>query len=247
MNWYYAKNNERLGPYTEDQLNELVARGEIASDTQVWREGMETWLPYSEARALVPQLPENQAYCAECGKVHDKSTMIKHGGVWTCSACKPIFLQKLNEGVAISQTMRYAGFWIRFCAKLIDGLLLGVVLVVPLMVIMFSMGVMNNPTEEQTKAFTVVQLIWQVAYYAVAAAYSIYFTGKSGATPGKMACGIKVVDASGAKISYGRATGRFFAEFLSAIICYIGYIMVAFDAEKRALHDRICDTRVIYK
>jgi uncharacterized RDD family membrane protein YckC len=41
--------------------------------------------------------------------------------------------------------------------------------------------------------------------------------------------------------------GRFSAEILSGLIFYIGYIMVAFDSEKRALHDRICNTRVIYK
>jgi len=46
-------------------------------------------------------------------------------------------------------------------------------------------------------------------------------------------------------ITYGRATGRCFAEILSGMICYIGYLMAAFDEEKRALHDRICNTRVV--
>ena len=62
-----------------------------------------------------------------------------------------------------------------------------------------------------------------------------------------MLCKIKIVDSSGSKIGYGRATGRFFAEILSGMICYIGYIMAGFDDEKRALHDRICNTRVVYK
>ena len=46
---------------------------------------------------------------------------------------------------------------------------------------------------------------------------------------------------------YARALGRYFAKILSAAICGIGYIMAAFDEEKRALHDRICNTRVITK
>jgi uncharacterized RDD family membrane protein YckC len=54
-----------------------------------------------------------------------------------------------------------------------------------------------------------------------------------------------VVTPSGGKINYGLACGRFFAEIASAMILYIGYIMVGFDEEKRALHDRICNTRVI--
>jgi uncharacterized RDD family membrane protein YckC len=41
--------------------------------------------------------------------------------------------------------------------------------------------------------------------------------------------------------------GRHFAEMLSGILLGIGYLMIAFDDEKRALHDRICDTRVIKK
>ena len=44
----------------------------------------------------------------------------------------------------------------------------------------------------------------------------------------------------------GRAVGRYFAQWLSAFILYIGYIIAGFDSEKRALHDHICDTRVIY-
>ena len=92
-----------------------------------------------------------------------------------------------------------------------------------------------------------VQVLFQIVYFVVYGAYSIFFIGKYGATPGKMACKIKVVDATGAQIGYGRATGRFFAEILSGLICYIGYIMVAFDDQKRALHDRICNTRVIYQ
>ena len=63
-----------------------------------------------------------------------------------------------------------------------------------------------------------------------------------------MACGLKVVDADGNKISYGRALGRGFAEILSGLICDIGYIIAAFDnPQKRSLHDHICSTRVIYK
>jgi len=77
--------------------------------------------------------------------------------------------------------------------------------------------------------------------------YATFFIGKYAATPGKMACKLKVVTSDGGQVSYARAFGRYFAEFLSAIIFFIGYIMAAFDEEKRALHDRICDTRVIKK
>ena len=69
--------------------------------------------------------------------------------------------------------------------------------------------------------------------------------GRHGATPGKMAWGLKVIRADGGTVSYGRAFGRFWAQLLSGLLLGIGFIMVAFDDEKRALHDHICDTRVI--
>jgi uncharacterized RDD family membrane protein YckC len=60
-----------------------------------------------------------------------------------------------------------------------------------------------------------------------------------------MAMGLKVVRADGSPVSIGLAFGRYFAKMLSGFILLIGYIMAAFDAQKRALHDMICDTRVI--
>jgi uncharacterized RDD family membrane protein YckC len=77
--------------------------------------------------------------------------------------------------------------------------------------------------------------------------YNTVMVGRFGATLGKMACGLQVVGPDGEPISYGRALGRTVAEWLSGIICWIGYIMVAFDEEKRSLHDRIASTRVIIK
>jgi len=100
---------------------------------------------------------------------------------------------------------------------------------------------------EEPGRFQAVQALMQLVFLVLNMGYSIFFIGKYGATPGKMACKIKVITAEGGPVTYGRATGRFFAEMLSGIICYIGYIMVGFDEEKRALHDRICNTRVIYK
>jgi uncharacterized RDD family membrane protein YckC len=78
------------------------------------------------------------------------------------------------------------------------------------------------------------------------AAYEVYFLSAHGATPGKMALGLRVIRADGGPISPMLALGRHFAMWISAFILMIGYIMAGFDPEKRALHDRICETRVIY-
>jgi uncharacterized RDD family membrane protein YckC len=55
------------------------------------------------------------------------------------------------------------------------------------------------------------------------------------------------VVADGGRVSYSRALGRHFAKWLSSIILGIGFIMAVFDDERRTLHDRICETRVVRK
>jgi uncharacterized RDD family membrane protein YckC len=78
-------------------------------------------------------------------------------------------------------------------------------------------------------------------------AYRTLFVGAFGATPGKMATKVTIVNADGSKVSYAKALARCLAEMISVLTLCIGYVMAAFDSEKRTLHDRICGTRVIKK
>jgi uncharacterized RDD family membrane protein YckC len=195
----------------------------------------------SEAPPIVPSEPPSNyqtsmrtSRCSECGRVLDEDELIRFGNALVCAECKPLYVQKLREGVAPAGEMTFAGFWIRVGAKIIDGVIITVVGFVLVFLVNFLI--------RHVIAATILQ---NTIYIALSIFYSIYFLGKYSATPGKMACGLKVVRPDGEKISYARACGRFFAEFLSSIILYIGYILVAFDEERRALHDRICDTRVI--
>jgi uncharacterized RDD family membrane protein YckC len=91
--------------------------------------------------------------------------------------------------------------------------------------------------------------IWMFQLMALGAslADSAYFVTKFGATPGKMAVGIRIIRADGGPVQVGQAIGRYFAHLLSGFILYIGYMMAGWDEEKRALHDRIVETRVVYK
>jgi uncharacterized RDD family membrane protein YckC len=67
----------------------------------------------------------------------------------------------------------------------------------------------------------------------------------SQATVGKHWMGIKVTDAHGARMSFLRATGRYAAKYLSALPCFLGFIMALFSSRGLALHDRLADTRVV--
>ena len=79
----------------------------------------------------------------------------------------------------------------------------------------------------------------------VGVAYGVFFIRRYSATPGKMALGLKLIRSDGSPLSVGRIIGRHFAEWLSNLTLLIGYIIAAFDDERRTLHDRVCDTRVI--
>ena len=79
----------------------------------------------------------------------------------------------------------------------------------------------------------------------IGAGYFIGFHYQWGQTFGKMLMQIRVVRMDGGPLTLGQSIGRYFATYLSAIILSIGFIMAGFDDEKRALHDRICDTRVV--
>jgi uncharacterized RDD family membrane protein YckC len=178
--------------------------------------------------------------CSECNRDFNDDDLIAFGDSLVCAECKPLFVQRLREGVAVAGERTYGGFWIRFGAKLIDGIILYVVNAVLGFTVMLVVGSWKNPS-----TVIAATILSNVLSLVINLAYVTYFLGKFGATPGKMACGLKVIRPDGEKITYGRACGRFFAEMLSAMTLGIGYIMVAFDEEKRALHDRICDTRVI--
>jgi uncharacterized RDD family membrane protein YckC len=122
----------------------------------------------------------------------------------------------------------YAGFWIRFVAALIDGIILSMASGV-LMLLLGSDSVLAN-----------------VIGMGIGIAYAVYFeTGPSQATLGKQLMNIYIVDENYQKIDSGKSIGRYFAKILSAIILLIGYIMAGFDSKKQALHDKIVKTYVV--
>jgi uncharacterized RDD family membrane protein YckC len=183
--------------------------------------------------------PVQVQYCSECGQPWPPEELARFGDRLICFNCKIAYAQKLREGVASAATFTYAGFWIRVVAWVIDFFILlvaGVVAQLP-----FARLLQSRRIEDTLMAMGAVYLIDM----AIGATYEGVFVSRFGATPGKMALELKVVRPDGGPVSLGRAVGRYFAKMVSAIVLMIGYIMVGFDSEKRALHDMLCDTRVI--
>jgi len=133
----------------------------------------------------------------------------------------------------------YAGFWKRFAASIIDGLIL--------MVCGFIIGGFIGLVHEFATGTSagagalgnIGGLFLGWLYYAIMESSS------SQGTLGKMALGIKVTDLSGNPISFGRATGRHFGKIISVFIFFIGYLMVAFTSRKQGLHDMMAGCLVV--
>lgn len=152
--------------------------------------------------------------------------------------------------------MSYAGFWKRFAAVLIDGIILSVVslfLLVPLLG-MLGLGFLDAAMNDgDPSAGLIVAIIGaylgtlMMSFLAGWLYYALMESSNKQATLGKMALGIIVTDMNGNRISFGRATGRYFGKFLSALILYVGYIMAGFTEKKQALHDIIAGCLVVNK
>jgi len=140
--------------------------------------------------------------------------------------------------------MSYAGFWKRFLAYIIDCIL-SILLGVVIFLVYFNFFL---PTGEGPIDFEGGNLFGHLLFLALTWIYHAGMQSSSyQATLGKMALGIKVTDLQGRRISFVRATGRYFASYLSSMIFLIGYLMIAFTEKKQALHDLIAGCLVINK
>ncbi|NQU40666.1 MAG: RDD family protein [Lentisphaerae bacterium] len=252
MKWFYAAEGESSAPLTEADFQAKIEDGTITADTLVWHEGMAEWEAYASAMARPAAEDANERVeeesdglqpCCECGTSSPVDDLIRYENSYVCANCKTLFFQRLEEGAALPGVLEYGGFWIRVGAKIIDGLLLGAVS----LLLSFVAGMFNftaTANDATGTAFAVQMVLW-VIQMLVGLSYTVFFLGRYAATPGKMACKLTVIRSDGAPITYSRAAGRHFAEMLSGLLLNIGYLMAAFDDEKRTLHDRICDTRVI--
>ncbi len=153
---------------------------------------------------------------------------------------------------------RYAGFWRRFIAYLIDYFVLGtlsVLLMIPFygVILLTAIGLEKAPKNDAitilglTGAIGSVLVIVIVTITAGWLYFAIMQSSKTQATLGKMAIGAIVTDLEGNRISFARATARYFSKLISNMTAYIGYILAGMTEKKQALHDMIAGTLVILK
>ena len=140
---------------------------------------------------------------------------------------------------------QYAGFWRRFAAYLIDSMVIAFALTN--FASLLSRQLVVSITNAQTLntylaiAISVMSLLLTWAYYSGMESSPLQ------ATIGKLVVGIYVTDLQGQRISFGRATGRWFGKIISGAILLIGYLMAGFTEKKQALHDMMARCLVLMK
>jgi uncharacterized RDD family membrane protein YckC len=147
----------------------------------------------------------------------------------------------------------YGGFWIRFVAFIIDVIVVSVV-TWPLRVLLFIVGFRPHVTFGNPDFHPMLPFLIGAGIFVAVVRFFVgwlYWAGMESssyqATLGKMALGLKVTDMAGNRISFARATGRYFSKILSGMILFIGYMMAGFTERKQALHDMIAGTVVLKK
>jgi len=163
--------------------------------------------------------------------------------------------QPVRQGSAV-RAVAYAGFWLRFVALIIDTIVLSIVRAIITVPFGLGFGMRNrgmfmghppqNP-EDFIPIFGMMVKLMVITMILNWLYYAIFESSSWQATLGKKALGLEVTDLAGNRISFGRATGRFFAKIISTLILFIGYIMAGFTEKKQALHDILAGTLVIRK
>jgi uncharacterized RDD family membrane protein YckC len=138
-----------------------------------------------------------------------------------------------------SEAAGYGGFWLRVVAYIIDGIVTSAAGAIVGFVYGSALALGGASAGTAKPGGYVIGIIIAWLYFA------LMESSEGGATLGKMAVGLRVVTDEGRRLSFAKATGRYAAKFISAIILCIGFIMVAFTDRKRGLHDMIAGTLVV--
>jgi len=145
----------------------------------------------------------------------------------------------------------YGGFWRRAIAFSIDKIILFFTSLFILFIGVLSLTIsflshyrdmLPERFEEMTVTFVAVYLFTTIF---ISMFYFTYFHGAAGQTPGKMILDLKVVQTTGEQMTFGLAFLRWVGYVISAVVFYLGFVWIAFDAEKQGWHDKIAGTVVI--
>lgn len=221
MNYHVAQNGAQLGQLSEEDIVSRLASGQLSSNDLFWTEGMADWQPLGskfDSRVTIP--PPSAAASASINPYAAPMSNVL-----------PPSSRRLGE---------HPGFWRRFGAYFIDYIVGSIGGGIVGAVIGFIGGMAGADENVLAICGGLAGLIVSWLYNA------LMESSATQGTLGKMALGIIVTDMNGDRITFGKATGRFFGKIISSLILCIGFLMCAWTENKQCLHDMMAGC-LLYK
>jgi uncharacterized RDD family membrane protein YckC len=210
-------------------------------------------------------IPDESTYCMKCGQ----TTYAAGGAIAIAPAAAGAVAipggaagaPVMNAGYVPAYEIRpvYAGFWLRFVAYVLDAIILGI-FTVPILIgaaMLMGLGTVisslprnGDPFEN---GFPPVFALFMLVFVGVAFVggwlyHALLESSEWQGTAGKRIVGIVVTDMGSTRVTFWRATGRYFAKFISGMIPLgIGYIIAGFTEKRQAIHDMLAGTLVLRK
>ena len=193
-----------------------------------------------------PEVMEALNRCTRCARQFCGDCLVELKGGSFCAACKSEEVKDIQSGVGDARELVFAGFWRRFWAQFVDGLL-PTAIVIPFMV---SWGFFDPRHPPDLQAIMPKFQILGLIVTGVNLTYEGILLQVRGQTLGKMALGIRVVNPDGTPIAPWQAWLRpamrmGFSLLLSVIGLFIDYLPALFTAQKTCIHDMVAKTRVV--
>ncbi len=188
---------------------------------------------------------EGAAFCGSCGKP------IVGYSIGATSAGSSVGGRVVSATAMTSgDTGLYAGFWLRLVAAIIDGLVLGIPFgVIVFMLIISAVPTLTHSRDPMTIVLAILPRIFFILLLSLVASWLYWALMESSewqATLGKKALGLYVTDLAGSRVTFGQASGRFFAgrgisfvPSIGGLYYLVDCIMAGCTEKKQALHDII--------
>jgi uncharacterized RDD family membrane protein YckC len=178
-------------------------------------------------------------------------------GAESCPACGEPLVDSAKENgnekaagnIPARKSIVYAGFWFRAAAYLLDTSTLGFVLGVTVLGPILRNNHVGSSVQDAWKFYTgdspqatALLLLIQLVSWLY---FATFESSPWQATPGKKVLGLRVTDLEGKRLSFIRASGRYFGKLISWLLLGLGFVLAGFTEKKQALHDILASCLVL--
>ena len=257
--WYVRKGGKKHGPFTNEQLKKLAATGKIDRTDQLWKEGMEKWVPCSSAKGLfvaaapASLAPPPPAFDNPLAAPDSDDPTAAFSGfempAYVPTPEEPPPLKPAEPPATsgytpvkkASRQLEYADFGQRVGGAVIDNFV-SAIFATPLIVLCFASKLIDitDKSQQSEGALMIQGIVWLTAFVYG----TLLDSGRQGATFGKRAMSIRVTDVEGRRVGIGRAMLRQFIRPFSFFL-FAGILLSFVTKRKQTLHDLISGTVVV--